>query len=423
MSKIRALVFPAGEINSLELHDALCGCVNVEVIGASSFDRHGPYVFANYYSGLPLISEPDFMAAFAKFVVERRIDLVFPTHDTVASFLAEHAGLISAKILGGDARACAICRDKLKTYQLFAHESFCPKLYEAGDPFPIFAKPRQGQGSVGARRVDNARQLASLDGEDMLVCEYLPGEEYTVDCLTDHAGRLRVVSPRSRLRVMAGISMAGRAEPLEPEILRMAETINAELNFLGLWWFQIKRDRNGQWKLLEISARCAGSMALTRARGINLPLLSVYAAMGREIAIEPNDYRASMDSALIRRFRLPINYDRVYIDFDDTVVVAGKVNLKAIWFLYQCRNQGKSLVLLTRHEQDIKDSLARHGIAENLFARIIGIDWSESKCDHIRPQGSILIDNSWHERHEAREKLGIPVFDVDGLDFLLDWVC
>ena len=51
---INVLVFPAGEVNSIEIHDALSTCVNVKVIGASSVDRHGPYVFENYISGLPI---------------------------------------------------------------------------------------------------------------------------------------------------------------------------------------------------------------------------------------------------------------------------------------------------------------------------------------------------------------------------------
>ena len=41
MNKIKVLVFPAGEINSVELHDALSHNVNIEVFGCSSVDRHG----------------------------------------------------------------------------------------------------------------------------------------------------------------------------------------------------------------------------------------------------------------------------------------------------------------------------------------------------------------------------------------------
>lgn len=48
MGKIKILIFPDGEINSIELHDALSSCVNVELYGASSIERHGKYVFKNH---------------------------------------------------------------------------------------------------------------------------------------------------------------------------------------------------------------------------------------------------------------------------------------------------------------------------------------------------------------------------------------
>ena len=89
MAKINVLIFPAGEINSIELHDALSTCVNIEVFGASSIDRHGEYVFKNYISGLPLINESDFYEKFNDFIKEKHIDVIFPTHDTVAEFFAD----------------------------------------------------------------------------------------------------------------------------------------------------------------------------------------------------------------------------------------------------------------------------------------------------------------------------------------------
>ena len=60
MNKINVLIYPAGEINSVELHDALSTCVNIEVFGASSKERHGAYVFKNYISNIPLIQEKSY---------------------------------------------------------------------------------------------------------------------------------------------------------------------------------------------------------------------------------------------------------------------------------------------------------------------------------------------------------------------------
>ena len=69
-----------------------------------------------------------------------------------------------------------------------------------------------------------------------------------------------------------------------------------------------------------------------------------------------------MDSSLIRRYSIDIKYKEVYIDFDDTIIINGKVYLKAIWFLYQCINNKVPVNLLTRHENKIFDTLNKYRI-------------------------------------------------------------
>ena len=79
MSVINILIFPAGEINSIELHDALSTCVNIRVYGASSIERHGSYVFENYIPGLPLISDKNFISVFNEVLKRNKIDVLFQT--------------------------------------------------------------------------------------------------------------------------------------------------------------------------------------------------------------------------------------------------------------------------------------------------------------------------------------------------------
>jgi hypothetical protein len=419
---IGVLVFPAGEINSIELHDALSTCVNIRLYGASSVDRHGGFVFKNYISGLPMISDPVFFDRFNKVLSENKIDAVFPTHDTVTEFLTANRDKVAAKLITSDARTAAVCRDKAETFALFNGESFCPRVFEKPDTFPVFIKPRKGQGSVGAKKL---QAYEPVELNDYVICEYLPGEEYTVDCVTDMHGALCAVLPRSRQRLFGGVCTAGKSEPLTNEIEHIAKTINARLNFLGLWYFQIKKDINGAFKLLEISARCAGTMCLSRAKGINLPLLSVYAAMGYEIEAAGNRYAVSVDRTLISRYKIGYAYDTVYIDYDDTVIINGAVHLPAIWFLYQCRRDRKKVILLTRHNHDHEDtteeSLAAYCIPAGLFAEIVDIPAFADKSGYINPDKAIFIDNAYAERKAVREAHGIPVFDVEGLEVLMDW--
>ena len=420
--KIGVLIFPAGEINSVELHDALATCVNIELYGASSVDKHGEYVFKNYIGGLPMISEKDFFDKFNKVIEENNIDVVFPTHDTVADFFAENKDKIKACIIVADRRTAQVCRDKRKTYEVFENESFCPKVYKDIDTYPVFIKPRKGQGSVGAKLIRSAGDVTdNIDLSEYVITEYLPGKEITVDCLTDKHGELRVVLPRSRDRLLAGISVSAKDEELTEEIQYIADTINSKLKFRGLWWFQLKESSDKKLKLLEISTRCAGTMCMARARGVNLALLSVYDALGYDVEVFINPYHIKLDRSLISRYKIDYEYENVYFDFDDTLIINNKVHLPAISFLYQCKNKGKKIFLITKHETDIYEDLKKYDLTESLFEEIILLKPKDNKEDYIKKEKAIFIDNMYAERKSVITKLGIPVFDVDAIEVLLDW--
>lgn len=422
---INVLVFPAEGMNAIELHDALSYCVNVKVWGASSVCRTGRYIFENYIDGLPSIFEDGFWASFRNVLEEHAVDVVFPTHDTVAQFLVQHAKEIPAKIISGDLRTVNICRSKIKTHELFANDGFIPKRYfapsEEDVSFPVFVKPDTGQGGQGASIIQTIEDLNKVNFTDHLVTEYLPGKEYTVDCLTDFNGELRYISPRTRERTMAGVSVEGSTVPVTERVRSIANTINSRLRFLGLWYFQLREDISGELKLMEVSTRCAGTMGLTRATGVNLPLLSVYTAMGQPISVTPNEMPVEMERYLTGSYRFKgLSYSRVYLDFDDTVTLHGAVNLNLIRYIYQCRNQGKSVILLTKHTSDILDTLDRLAISPKLFSEIIPIQDNDSKVPYISPENAIFIDNMFKERLEVQRAYHIPVFDVDAVEFLLD---
>lgn len=424
--KINVLIFPAEGQNAYELHDALSTCVNIHLIGATSVTRHGEFIFENYIKDVPFVTDDNFIDAFNDLLVRYGIDVIFPTHDTVVQFLVGHSSEIQAKIIAGDKYTAEVCRSKFLTYETFKLTDILPQRYYNTNAmsFPAFAKPDEGQGGVGIKILRSESDCEDINFKEYIVTEYLPGTECTVDCFTDQHGGLLYTSVRTRQRIMAGMSVRGENIETTPEIRHIAETLNQSLHFLGLWYFQIKQNIRGEYKLLEVSTRCAGSMCQTRAQGVNLPLLSVYVAMGFEVNVSQNSYHTLMDRALIGRYALDIDYQYVYIDFDDTITLRDKVNLNTIRFLYQCRNKGKKIVLLTRHEKDLDETLNRLAISKLLFNDIIHLHDSEDrKSQHIVHPDSILIDNAYKEREEVRKSCNIPVFDVDQIEFLLDWRC
>lgn len=427
MNTTRVLVFPCGAENAIELHDALSSCVNLEVWGASSRDDHGRYVFRNYIGDVPYLHRPDFISALNRLIRCHQIDVLFPTHDTVAQFLSGHRDEIACRVVMADDHTARICREKRRIYEAFADCSFAPRTFgnlESANLFPLFLKPNIGEGGKHtflATSESDAMHLLALH-PDLLIVEYLPGREYTVDCFTDRHRALRFAGARERTRVQYGISVRSNSIPLTDEIRSIADEINRRLRFRGLWFFQLKQAVDGRLKLLEISTRTAGTMCLYRQQGVNLPLLSVYDALDQEVEILANNFTVEVDRALFGRYRLGLEYDAIYLDFDDTLIVRGAVNRFVLLLLYQAAQQGKSVHLLTRHEGDIHQALRAAKIDPELFSEIQTLGWDEEKCQMIMSGlKAIFIDNSYAERKKVKERIGIPVFDTDAVPALLDW--
>lgn len=420
------LVFPAGEVNSVELHAALSVNVNINVFGASSVDRHGGYVFKNYISNLPHINKESFLEELNKLIEKWNIDVVIPTHDTVVLYFARHRDKINSKVLVPSFETAQACRDKEYAYDIFQGFEFVPDVYKNLDQIidgEYFVKPKEGQGSVGARKLTLPQaDPVIIDFSKEIVCEYLPGKELTVDCFTNYKNELMGVFPRERTRTFGGISMAGNILKADEHIYQIAEAINNRLGFVGMWFFQLKQSKKGAWKLLEISSRCSGGQCLTRARGVNLPLLSVYTILQRDVTIVENDYHVNMDRTLLNKFKINIEYDTVYLDFDDCLIINKSVNLEMIRLLYQFKNANIKVVLLTKHDGNVEEALRTYCISKNLFTKIVHLDVKDEKWKYIESEKSIFIDNSFAERLMVAKKTSIPTFDVDTTEVLHSWI-
>jgi hypothetical protein len=425
MVKTNILIFPCGAENAIGIHNALKYNVNFKVFGASSRDDYGKHVFKNYIGGIPFISDERFIKIFNQILIKNNIDIIFPTHDTVSLFFAQNREIIKAKIAVPDVETAKICRDKSETYKLFKDYSYCPKLYGwEAPPFPVFVKPKIGEGGKQTALIKTQEDLLPFKKEKskFLIVELLPGDEITVDCFTDRHGKLRFSGPRTRSRVFGGISVQSRTLLLTDEIKFIAESINSELKLRGLWFFQLKKDFNDHYKLLEISVRTSSTMVLYSSLGVNFHLLTAYDLLGFDVKILNNNYVAEVSRALSNSFILTINFKTVYIDFDDTITKNHEVNEFVLMFLYQLVRKKKRIVLLTKHETDIYETLDKLMIDKRLFYKIITLNEHQLKSTVIEEVDHVIfIDNAFQERLEVKEKLNIPVFDVDAIQSLIDW--
>lgn len=427
IKKVNVIIFPAGSEIGLEIFHSLKYSHHVEVFGASGKNDHASFIYdeAHYVEDEKLyIGRSDFIDRFNGLLSDLGIKFIYPTHDTITNFLAENQSRLIATVITSPAETNRIARFKRETYRHFAGNDFCLAVYSPpfdALKFPVFLKPDDGQGGKGTFIAKDAQELNFYLSRhpDLLVTEFLPGDELSVDCFTDFNGKLIFVGPRTRERVQMGISF--RSTSLEPdeEIMRIAQAINTAVALNGAWFFQIKRDQFGNYKLLEFAPRQSSTMGLYRHSGVNFALLSFFNAQKIPVQILRNEYHLKLDRCLYNRFHADFSYKRVYVDFDETLIADDKVHEMVMAFLFQCRNRGIELVLLTKHRYVLDETLERHGIARSLFSQIIQLTNEQQKWEHINPLGAIFIDNYWIDRRDVKEKLGIPVFDVDAVECLL----
>ncbi|MBQ9274398.1 MAG: ATP-grasp domain-containing protein [Succinivibrio sp.] len=423
----KVLIYPCGTEIALEILKATRYSRFYTLYGGSCSRDHGRFAFARHLDKLPFIRDGDPEEAVRQFnerIRPYKFDFIYPAMDGVLTVFARYRHCLDPVVIAPPYETAAITRSKLKTYQTFRDLLPLPEIFATAaevTKFPVFLKPAVGQGAVGTLKVDDAESLRlnQQDGDGRLILEYLPGREYTIDCFTNARGRLIYCKGRSRDRIKNGISVS--TAPCErSEFKRYAEIINSTLTQRGGWFFQMREDSQGELKLLEIASRIAGSSALHRALGVNLPLLTLDIFNGVEIdSLALNDCEPELDRALHNSYRLNLEYESVYVDFDDTLVLHGQVNVELLAFLYQCLNRGKKLILLSRHEGPLAEELQKYRLL-GLFDEVIQIPHDAAKADCIKHgAGAIFIDDSYGERKAVQEALHIPVFDPAMIEALM----
>jgi hypothetical protein len=425
MPKYNILVFPCGSEIGLDIYSSVCYSTYFHLIGGSSVDDHGRFVYEDYIPDIPFANTPEFIPAMSRIVKERHIDAIYPAMDLVITILKEHEEELGCRVVASPIETTQICLSKELTYMKLEGCILIPKVFDPlnvpVDEFPVFAKPKIGYGAKGTKKLNNQEEVDSFvkGKQDILILEYLPGEEFTVDCFTDKEGNPLYSAARKRNRVKDGISVNTFFVDEQEEFNRITEIINSKIKFRGAWFYQVKRDRKGQLRLLEIASRLGGSSLLSRAVGVNFALLSLFDAFDYNVVVFKNDYKVELDRALENKYKTDIEFDSVYCDYDDCLILdKTRVNIDLVKFLYQCVNQGKKIYLLSKHDGDLKKELIDFRL-DHLFDKVIHIEKDADKADYIKCQQAIFIDDSNAERVNIKNRLNLPVFSPEMIDVLI----
>ncbi|HLO04247.1 MAG TPA: ATP-grasp domain-containing protein [Symbiobacteriaceae bacterium] len=115
---------------------------------------------------------------------------------------------------------------------------------------------------------------------ELLVTEYLPGSEYSVDLFL--GARVQVAVPRLRKAIRSGISFANELEYRE-DLMQYAVALGQRIGLQYAVGFQFKLDQDGEPKLLECNPRLQGTMVASLFGGANVIWLGVKEALGEVV--------------------------------------------------------------------------------------------------------------------------------------------
>jgi carbamoyl-phosphate synthase large subunit len=371
------LIYPCGTDEGLELNKALGQMIHYRLFGLGQHNTdQGEYIYLNYIGSL----DPDqtnIIEQLSNIVNKFEIDFIYPASFEALLILSKFRVIDRAEVVAPSYETCAACCSK---------QAMTALLQEYVDV------------------VDQSSGHA--------------GSEYTAICLTDRHGTLKFIRP---VEESSSIIRESDLDEQKVHLMhQMAQMIGDKLQLQGPWIFRFTVSDEENMLLIDVTPGFSTIMDFYRNKGVNLATLSLFDRMGHDIEIR--DRELSIEATILptKRYRIDYEYDDVYVDLDDTVLVNNRVNPLLIAFLYQCRNLGKKIHLITKHRHDLSETLEKHKI-HALFDNIIWLKSFDQKSLHMKSERAIFIDDAFSERKQVSERLGIPTFEVSAVESLMDW--
>lgn len=115
--------------------------------------------------------------------------------------------------------------------------------------------------------IDGLYSILGDDFPDLILSEYLPGDEFTVDCLRHNDDFVAIT--RKRMEVNMGLTSKGKIEKND-EIIEYCKKLAEKIDLTTVFGFQFKMDSEGKPKILECNPRIQGTMIMSTLCGANI---------------------------------------------------------------------------------------------------------------------------------------------------------
>ncbi len=298
---------------------------NMRVIGADMSADDTILQMGDAAYQVPRCSDPGYVSALLEICRKEKVDVLLPIMSAELNTLAENRESfadIGTMVSISDSEALAIANNKLCLFDFMKKNNLPCAEYHAvhsreelkkyaellGYPEKkVCVKATDGSGSRGFRilsetvsRLDmfllekptsgviTLDELMSIlentpEFPELLVMEYLPGAEYSVDLLANQ-GKVLVSCCRKSLRMENSIMLEAVVVD-DPAVTDLCTKVTEALKLEGNIGFDIREREDGTSFIMECNPRITAGIPYFTLAGVNLPYLCVKKLMNEELPL------------------------------------------------------------------------------------------------------------------------------------------
>ena len=295
----------------------------IRLIGADMSDDPTILQMCDAAYPVPRGNDPAYVDVLIDICKKEKVDVLLPIMSVELNALAENRDRfadVGTIVSVSDPAALAVANDKRKLLDYLREQGLpCADYYAVNSMDELLATVRKlgypekrvcvkatnGSGSRGFRLLDakasrfdmflhekpsagviRLEELTAILEEaevfpELLVMEYLPGAEYSVDLLADH-GKVLVSCCRKSLRMENSIMLD--AEIVDaPAVLELCAAVTEKLGLDGNIGFDLRERADGTPLIMECNPRITAGIPYFALAGVNLPYLCIKHLLGEEL--------------------------------------------------------------------------------------------------------------------------------------------
>lgn len=242
---------------------------------------------ADKYYIVPRIDTPNYIDTILNICKKESIKGVFSLIDPELELLITHQDKfdkIGVKVISSSKEVTNICFDKYKMYEFCVENNINTvrtfidvkeviQLIERNElNFPLFVKPRCGSASLGISKITciDDLQLLLEKNHDLIIQEFMSGQEYGVDVYVDYISK-EVVSIFIKKKLVMRAGETDKSISVKDEkLLKMIEEFVVKLNVQGQCDIDVF-EKDGDYYISEVNPRFGGGYPHAYECGCNFP--------------------------------------------------------------------------------------------------------------------------------------------------------